>query len=96
MVEDFAVTGPAGQHRCLVFEPLGLSLNAFRQLCSDRVLDKTILQQSLLLILLGVDFLHQAGVVHTGKQESAVIFVVPRPSDSLSRYFTHQYPVGNE
>jgi len=67
LVQDhFRITGPHGTHQCLVFAPLGLSYTKFRNIFPDKALNKLLLQQSLQLVLLGLDFLHQAGVVHTG------------------------------
>lgn len=65
-LEDFEAKGPHGVHKCLVFPCLGMSLSNLRDLFEDRSLDKTLLQKFLLMILTGLDFMHQAGVVHTG------------------------------
>ncbi|TQN69453.1 Serine/threonine-protein kinase SRPK, partial [Colletotrichum shisoi] len=65
-LDSFQVAGPHGSHRCMVFAPLGLTYTTFRNLFPHNALNKDILQQSLLMILLGLDFLHQAGIVHTG------------------------------
>lgn len=65
-LEDFEAKGPHGVHQCLVFPCLGMSLSNLRDLFEDRSLDKTLLQKFLLMILTGLDFMHQAGVVHTG------------------------------
>lgn len=64
-VEDFEVKGPHGVHQCLVFPCLGENLANLRDLFEDRSLDKTLLQQFLYIILQGLDFMHQVGVVHT-------------------------------
>jgi hypothetical protein len=67
LVQDhFKIDGPHGTHQCLLFQPLGMSLTDFRNLLPQKAFDKRLLQQSLQLILLGLDFMHQAGVVHTG------------------------------
>ncbi|OJD16413.1 CMGC/SRPK protein kinase [Emergomyces pasteurianus Ep9510] len=62
---EFTIHGPAGEHRCLLYAPLGMTYTEFRNLLPDRVLDKALLQQTYQLILIGLDLLHQAGVVHT-------------------------------
>lgn len=64
--DDFQVAGPHGMHQCLVFDPLGLTFTQFRNKFPNRALNKELLQQTLQLILFGLDFLHQADVVHTG------------------------------
>lgn len=65
-LDDFEIKGPSGSHQCLVFAPLGLTYTEFRNLIPGKTFPEIILQQSLLMILLGLDFLHLAGVVHTG------------------------------
>ncbi|KAI0136392.1 kinase-like domain-containing protein [Xylariales sp. AK1849] len=63
--DDFQITGPHGTHQCLLFDPLDISFTKFRNLFPEKGLNKELLQQTLQLVLLGLDFLHQAGVVHT-------------------------------
>jgi hypothetical protein len=65
-LDDFHVEGPHGTHQCLVFAPLGRNLTSLRDLFEDKALDKTLLQKFLLVILVALDYLRQAGVVHTG------------------------------
>ena len=65
-LDDFHIRGPHGSHQCLVFPTLGLTLTSLRNLFEGRALEKTLLQKFLLMIVTGLDFLHQAGVVHTG------------------------------
>ena len=65
-LDDFRIKGPHGFHQCLVFETLGVTLTNVRDLFENRALEKTLLQKVLFMIVTGLDFLHQAGVVHTG------------------------------
>ncbi|KIX91893.1 uncharacterized protein Z520_12398 [Fonsecaea multimorphosa CBS 102226] len=64
-LDDFRIRGPYGFHQCLVFETLGVTLTNLRDLFENRALEKTLLQKVLFMIVTGLDFLHQAGVVHT-------------------------------
>lgn len=66
-LEDFSVKGPHGTHQCLVFPALGMSLTSLRDLFDEGALDKTLLQRFLLVIVTALDFMHQAGIVHTGE-----------------------------
>ena len=66
VVDDFTVDGPHGTHRCLLFDPLGMTLTDLRKLTPEKALEKGHLQQSLQLILFALDLMHQAGVAHTG------------------------------
>jgi hypothetical protein len=66
VLDDFQITGPHETHLCLLFRPLGITFTKFRNLFPGKVLDKSLLHQTLQLVLMGLDFLHQAGVIHTG------------------------------
>ena len=71
-LDTFQIKGPYGSHQCLLFAPLGLTYTKFRTLFPNNALNKDLLQQSLLMILLGLDFLHQAGIIHTGIVHSII------------------------
>ncbi|GAB0139051.1 hypothetical protein EsDP_00007267 [Epichloe bromicola] len=75
--DDFQVAGPHGMHQCLVFDPLGLTFTQFRNKFPNRALNKELLQQTLQLILLGLDFLHQAEVVHTDISPNNILLGSP-------------------
>ncbi|KAJ4203446.1 hypothetical protein NW759_015122 [Fusarium solani] len=68
-LDDFEVTGPQGSRQCLVFAPLGLTFTDYRNLFPQRSLPKEVFRVTLLMALLGVDFIHLAGVVHTERTE---------------------------
>ncbi|KAI5235391.1 hypothetical protein E4T42_09718 [Aureobasidium subglaciale] len=65
--DDFKVKGPSGSHQCLIYTPLGMNYTEFRNRMPGQALSTELLQQSLLMVLLSLDLLHQAGVVHTGQ-----------------------------
>lgn len=66
VLDHFQLSGPHGTHQCLLFNPLGISFSLFRNLFPQKGLSPKLLQQTLQLVLLGLDFLHQTGVIHTG------------------------------
>lgn len=65
-LETFHVDGLHGTHQCIVFTALGNTLGTLRDLFDERALEKTLLQKFLFVIVTTLDFMHQAGVVHTG------------------------------
>ncbi|TEA19602.1 Serine/threonine-protein kinase SRPK [Colletotrichum sidae] len=65
VIERFQIQGPSGHHQCLLFSPLGMTYTEFRKHFPGNGISADLLRQSLLMILLGLDFLHQVGVVHT-------------------------------
>ncbi|OAA68199.1 protein kinase [Niveomyces insectorum RCEF 264] len=74
--DHFALAGPHGTHQCLVFAPMGITYTALRSRFRDGALSKAVLQKSLLLVLLGLDFMHQAGVVHTDLSPNNILMGV--------------------
>ncbi|KAK8143709.1 hypothetical protein G3M48_006846 [Beauveria asiatica] len=66
VLDNFEVDGLNGNcHHCLVFAPLGQPLTKFRRVFPQNALDPDGLRFTLLWVITGLDFLHQAGVVHT-------------------------------
>lgn len=65
---SFVVTGPFGEHLCLVFEPLREPLWMLGRHLGTVGLSAPILKAFLKLILRGLDFLHsECHIIHTGK-----------------------------
>jgi len=68
LLDSFTVTGPHGQHICLVHQPLGMSLWDLKMKARDKVFSKVVLRMSIRELLVALDFLHdEAHVIHTGK-----------------------------
>jgi serine/threonine protein kinase len=66
LVDSFVISGPHGEHTCLVHEALGMNLEDLQDLIG--VFPADLLRQGLREILRGMQFLHQeAEVVHTGR-----------------------------
>ncbi|EPE02639.1 protein kinase [Ophiostoma piceae UAMH 11346] len=66
VLDNFEIGGLNGnRHQCLVFSPLGATLTRFRKFFPGRTLQPDGLRLTLLWVILGLDFLHQAGVIHT-------------------------------
>lgn len=85
MIDFFEHQGPNGVHRCLVFDVMGPTIACVLEDLAIKALiasepkrkfpiwiAKSILRQT----LLGIDFLHQNGVVHGDLQEGNLLFPV--------------------
>ncbi|EGC45682.1 protein kinase [Histoplasma capsulatum var. duboisii H88] len=68
LYDSFEIIAPHGtSHTCLVHQPLGLSMSQVVDLHRSRLLSTDVLKPVLRQLLVGLDFLHVADVVHTGK-----------------------------
>lgn len=63
----FQIDVPSGSHTCLVFEPLGISLSERIDLRPAKRLEQPIVKLITYCLLLGIDYLHTLGVIHTGR-----------------------------
>ncbi|KAI2085833.1 hypothetical protein LOZ36_003756 [Ophidiomyces ophidiicola] len=68
LYDSFEIQGPNGTHVCLVHEPLGLSLYQVLDILPTRTLTLEMLKPPLRNIIVALDFLHRAKVVHTDLQ----------------------------
>lgn len=67
VLDNFEIEGLNGnRHQCLIFAPLGQPLTKFRRFFPGNTLDLEGLRFTLLWVTIGLDFLHQVGVIHTG------------------------------
>lgn len=61
----FKLDGPCGKHEVFVMEPMGMSLATFQDMHKGKVFHKALVTSALDKTLLGLNLLHEAGVVHT-------------------------------
>ncbi|KAK7934577.1 hypothetical protein PG985_000072 [Apiospora marii] len=73
VLDRFQITGSHGPHQCLVFAPLGPTLDDIRESLKPSTLQKEVIQFGMYAVLHGLDFLHQAGVVHTGLTDDELL-----------------------
>ena len=52
--------------------PLGMSLRTFQEMQPDSIFEQSLVKSALEQVLIGVDFLHDADVIHTGKFASSL------------------------
>lgn len=66
LYDSFELKGRAGKHRCLVLQPMHMTLLEMMRL-NPRPFGLPLLKLTLQRLLLALDFLHtEAGIIHTG------------------------------
>lgn len=66
LYDSFDLQGPMGRHRCLVLQPMHMTLLEMMGL-NPRPLDLPLLKMTVKRLLLALDFLHsEAGTIHAG------------------------------
>lgn len=66
LYDSFDLQGLASRHRCLVLQPMHMTLLEMMRL-NPRPFDLPLLKMTLRRLLLALDFLHhEAGIIHTG------------------------------
>ncbi|OAL46572.1 protein kinase [Pyrenochaeta sp. DS3sAY3a] len=65
IIDHFLLQGSVGKHQCLLFTPLGLNFTQLRNRFPEKSVPKLLVQHTMQILLIGFDFLHQVGIVHT-------------------------------
>ncbi|PMD18730.1 protein kinase [Hyaloscypha hepaticicola] len=73
VLNSFEIAGPHGNHKCILYEPLGMSYTDFLRLLPESRFPKELVQQSIQLLLVSLDYLHRCNVVHTDISPSNVL-----------------------
>ncbi|KAK0386181.1 hypothetical protein NLU13_6018 [Sarocladium strictum] len=63
--DNFMLQGPNGDHEIFIMTPLGMSLKRFQDMQQSGAFEKEFVSSATSQILLGLDFLHEADVVHS-------------------------------
>ncbi|KAF5623651.1 serine threonine kinase [Fusarium sp. NRRL 25303] len=66
--DTFKLSGPYGEHEVFVMLPLGISLRALQELQQDNVFQQSLVTSALDQTLLGLNYLHDADVIHTARK----------------------------
>ncbi|KAG8160821.1 hypothetical protein KVR01_009085 [Diaporthe batatas] len=65
VLDSFPINCSHGTHTCLVYAPQGMTLTEFRDYLPENKLPKRLLQNTVQLLLIAMDYLHKNNVVHT-------------------------------
>jgi hypothetical protein len=71
VLDSFEIKWSNGQHACLIYQPLGMSCSEFQDLLPGNKLPKELVQKSIQLLAISLVFIHENGVIHTGKFTAA-------------------------
>ncbi|KPM42257.1 hypothetical protein AK830_g4292 [Neonectria ditissima] len=90
LLDHFEFDGPNGTHKCLVLELLGPSISDVLEVrLADKGLPGELAKKVARQILLGLDYLHQHGIVHGDLHTRNIAFALPlldsAGEDELSR-----------
>lgn len=74
LLGTFEVTGPTGQHLCLVHPPMHMTIRDLQYTNFSRRLNEPLLRWTLSNVLNALAFLHdEADVIHTGKSPRPIL-----------------------
>ena len=64
--DSFKLKSSNGEHDCFVLIPLGMSMRTLQELNKDGIFAQSVVKGALDQLLFGLNFLHEADVIHTG------------------------------
>jgi hypothetical protein len=65
--DSFMMKSCNGEHDFFVMTPLGMSMRTLQDLHKDNIFAQSVVKGALDQVLFGLNFLHEANVIHTGK-----------------------------
>lgn len=72
VLDSFQVTGPHEVHPCLLYAPAGIDLRDFMRCLEGDTLPEDILRPALRYLLIALEYLHRANIIHTGTRVAPV------------------------
>jgi serine/threonine-protein kinase SRPK3 len=67
VLDLFEIPGPNGNHKCMLYQPLGMSFTQYLRFFPQNKFPKDLAQRSVQLLLIAVGYLHQCHIIHTGE-----------------------------
>ncbi|KPM34438.1 hypothetical protein AK830_g12138 [Neonectria ditissima] len=74
--DSFKLKGPNGEHDVFVMTPLGMSLRTLQELQKDNIFQQSLVTIALSQALLGLNFLHEADVIHTDLHSDNLLIAI--------------------
>lgn len=66
LIDDYELTGPNGNHVCLVLELMGENLRTFVVWFREDMLPTALMRRFTYQLVGALDFAHESNVIHTG------------------------------
>ncbi|RJE24407.1 STYKc [Aspergillus sclerotialis] len=73
VVDSFVITGPHGVHPCLLYQPAGADIRDYMHSLEGDTLPENLLRPTLRFVLVALDYLHKASVIHTDVQPNNIL-----------------------
>lgn len=70
--DSFKMKSCNGEHDFFVLAPLGMSMRTLQELHEDGIFAQSVVEGALDQVLFGLNFLHEADVIHTGNPHLAL------------------------
>ena len=67
ILDAFEIPGPYGVHPCLLYKPAGIDIRDYMHCLEGDSLPENLLRPALRFVLIALDNLHQANIIHTGE-----------------------------
>ncbi|RAK92945.1 kinase-like protein [Aspergillus costaricaensis CBS 115574] len=71
--DSFEIQGPHGIHPCILYQPSGMDICDYIQCLEDNALPEDLLRVTIRFMLIALDYLHSANVVHTDIQPTNIL-----------------------
>ncbi|EYE91453.1 kinase-like protein [Aspergillus ruber CBS 135680] len=81
-LDSFQLEGPHGVHHCLVYEPAGMDMNQLLDVF-EGALPMAVHKTAIWSVLVALDYLHNAGVVHTDVQSNNILLGLDNDNESI-------------
>ncbi|KAE8134924.1 kinase-like protein [Aspergillus pseudotamarii] len=73
ILDAFEIPGPYGVHPCLLYEPAGIDIRDYIHGLEGDALPENVLRPTLRFVLIALDYLHQANIIHTDIQPNNIL-----------------------
>ncbi|KNG88827.1 protein kinase domain protein [Aspergillus nomiae NRRL 13137] len=73
ILDTFEILGPYGVHPCLLYKPASIDIRDYMHCLEGDSLPENLLRPALRFVLIALDYLHQANIIHTDVQPNNVL-----------------------